>query len=1320
MTRFIETQVDFVLLVCGFGLGTLAAICLTLRKGESSRLPWFWLALFGITAAAAEWLDLVALSFDGPFRIARICATILSFICLLEFGRAGAIAASGKGFGRWVLILLMVAASTGALMGWQGIDVASRYTLGLIGGLWAAFALYLESANWGGVRIRHTLASAGTAIGLYGLTAPIAAAKTPLLLAGAINKDSFLSATGLPIYLFRAVFTAWIVLAMWSYLQSTRLAKADRRTYSIQSRIATWGAATMVALLILGWAATTIAGRNGDNQFRKDLLLRTLTAAAAVYPGRVTSLTGTKPDIGSTQHAQAAHRLWKIHSVNKDCRFVQLMRLQGGKVVLLANSEVGGPMPGSDPGDIYRYASNRLLGVLHTGEPEAEGPITDSWGTWVCGIAPILDPGTNRTLAVLRMGVDEHLWSVNVARSRLTFILMTGLLAALTMAFFSILQNTKEFSYRIAASERRYRSLVDSSPNWVTLLDQVGRCVTVNKPGIALTGWSESELIGKRFRDLWPEETHPVVNDALRLALQGVQSSFEANCSHPDGRLISWDAILKPIVDNDGQVHHTVAILSDITEQKRAQDALRKSEEKYRSIVETTHDWIWEIDKDGMHTYSNPGVQEILGYSPEEIIGLGSFEFMHEEDRLIVKEKIEQLTADGHGWTNWVIRWLHKDGSYRYLESNGTPILDSNGELIGFRGTDRDISKRKQAEESLEKERLLLDLLLNNSTDNIYFKDTESRFIRINQSMADWFGLDDPEQAIGKTDFDFFTEEHAREAYSDEQRMMLTGIPVIGKEEKEVWPDGRVTWVSSSKVPILDKNGNIIGTFGISRNITEHKRAEQELQQRQREVSTLLDSLPGYAFSKDINGVYVTANQIFCEAVGCPQSEIAGKTDFDIFPRDLAEKYRRDDARMLELGEALQIGDEETIDGDERIIVRTRKVPLMGEDGRPVGLIGLAIDITDQRNAEQALRESEERFRTLADTSSSGIVTIRDEAVLYANSAAETITGFTRAELLKLEFWEIMHPDYRELVKAHGLIAQKGKSTPSSYELKIVMKSGDEKWILASAARMMLEGSPATVVTFLDITDRKRAEEQLLQLNEELEDRVTQRTAQLEAANKELEAFSYSVSHDLRAPLRSIDGFSHAILEDYAGKLDAQGKDYLQRVRAATLRMADLIDDLLDLSRVTRTEMHMEKVSLSEMASSIAAELQRNDPERRVDFGIASKLAVKGDPHLLRVMLQNLMENAWKFTGKHERAKIELGAMKLDGKTCYFVRDDGAGFDMAYASKLFAPFQRLHTLSEFPGTGIGLATVQRIIRRHGGEVWAEGEIEKGATFYFTM
>ncbi|NDY41506.1 PAS domain S-box protein [Dissulfurirhabdus thermomarina] len=388
----------------------------------------------------------------------------------------------------------------------------------------------------------------------------------------------------------------------------------------------------------------------------------------------------------------------------------------------------------------------------------------------------------------------------------------------------------------------------------------------------------------------------------------------------------------------------------------------------------------------------------------------------------------------------------------------------------------------------------------------------------------------------------------------------------------------------------------------------------------------------------------------------------------------------------------------------------------------------------ERNRAEQALRESEARYRTMVEQSLQGLIVVQDLRIVFVNPAYARIAGYSVEELLSLTAEEavaLIHPEDRDEVLRRVRARLSGEDVPPKYEFRGIRRDGTVRWVEVSSSRIEFNGRPAIQAAFVDITERKRAEEELRRLAGELERRVAERTAELEAANRELEAFTYSVSHDLRAPLRSMDGFSRILEEDYAEALPAEARRHLARIRDGARRMGRLIDDLLELSRLSRGPVPKARtVDMGALARRVWEELGSEREGRRVEFSLGELPPAQGDPDLLRQVLANLLGNALKFSRGRDPAHVAVGfdpspppppgGPLPPGRGAYRVTDDGVGFDMRHAGMLFQAFQRLHRPEDFEGSGLGLAIVHRIVARHGGRVWARSEPGRGAAFYFTL
>lgn len=532
------------------------------------------------------------------------------------------------------------------------------------------------------------------------------------------------------------------------------------------------------------------------------------------------------------------------------------------------------------------------------------------------------------------------------------------------------------------------------------------------------------------------------------------------------------------------------------------------------------------------------------------------------------------------------------------------------------------------------------------------------------------------------------------------------------------------TMQASLEHRVLERTADLArANDGLKQEIAERQRAEEALRESEEKFRSIVESSPAamhfYRLESDSRLLLTGTNPAAGRIIGRDHRNLVGETIEEVFPNlrdtEILEIHRK--VARGELGpQAFEMPYK-----DERVFgfydVRVFRTG-------PGIIASILVDITERKQAEQELRAYSHRLALATEAAVMGVWEwdVISNAVTWDDRMFE-MYGLLMTEPMTYPRWaEMIHAEDVTQVERQMRRAVTEKKA-GYFNFRIIRASdGTVRHIQAAASVITDEKGQVTNVVGVnfDITGRKLAEEEIRKLNTELEQRVADRTIQLAVANQELESFAYSVSHDLTAPLRGIDGWSLALLEDYSGRLDERARQYLSRIRAETQRMGQLIDDLLKLSRVTRAEMRPNPVDLTGLAESIVLRLQEDLPHRQLEFVIQQGLTGQGDERLLRIALTNLLGNAVKFTSKRPAARIEFGLTYVKDRPAYFVRDNGAGFDMAFAKKLFGAFQRMHKASEFPGTGIGLATVQRIIQRHGGRIWAEAQVNQGTTFYFTL
>jgi PAS domain S-box-containing protein len=1049
-------------------------------------------------------------------------------------------------------------------------------------------------------------------------------------------------------------------------------------------------------------------------------------------------------------------------------------------------------------------------------------------------------------------------------------------------------------------SEQKYRFITEKMTDTVWLMDMEFKPTFISPSVTRTLGYTLEELQALSLDELLTPESFEFAMKTVatelppeRLAPRPYERSVtvELEFRRKDGSPLWSESTITLLRDSEGRPTGLMGVGRDITERKRAEEALQESEATLRSVFRAAPIGIGLVI-DRVFQWTNETLHQMLGYTAEELEGQSARMVYpsQEEYERVGREKYADIAERGTGSIE--THFQRKDGEIIDVLLSSTP-LDPSDLSKGVTFTALDITERKRAEAQLERnlretrvryeisqalagaetEDEVLDVLIQHAGLYPQAHATVFTFDRTGDELAVILRHDNPFESGVATLVPIGA--HIPASYYPVLDLLSAVQPFVSDDvfaDERVDPTSRKTTrqsgaASLAMFPLTVGNewmGFILAMAKSTGYFDEEKqhlyqtlaeqgavalraaRLRETIRESQQRLSLLVQQSPLAVIEWNTDFQVVSWNPAAERIFGYTREEALGRHAAGFIApaaaRPLVDQFWQD--LSVQQGGTHSINDNLTKDG-RLITCEWFNSLLVGADSKAVGIASLVEDITQRKQAEEALRESEEKFRTFTESAPVAIMIYQDYHCVYANPEAEQITGYTHQELEQVRFFDFIHPDYKDMLVEAGKALERGESPPHKADFKIIAKNGDEKWLdgrlemidyagkraalisamditerkqveealheseeryrrLAEAAHDMIfiinrEGNVDYVNSFAtqqfgrlpeeifgrshaelflsddaerqqlslrqvfkagqplyvenltqfpnqrmwlgtwlvpikdeagqvksvlgvsrDITERKQAEEEIQRLNAELEQRVVERTAQLEAANKELEAFSYSVSHDLRAPLRAVDGFSRILLEDYLPQLPPEVTRHLRIIFESTQQMGRLIDGLLAFSRLSRQPLDKQPISSTDLARQALDSLSSEQQGQPVEISMGELPPCQGDPTLLRQVWVNLISNALKFTRGREGARIEIGCVERDGEQVYFVKDNGVGFDMRYADKLFGVFQRLHQAEEYEGTGVGLATVQRIIHRHGGRIWAEAELDKGATFYFTI
>ena len=867
-------------------------------------------------------------------------------------------------------------------------------------------------------------------------------------------------------------------------------------------------------------------------------------------------------------------------------------------------------------------------------------------------------------------------------------------------------QRTAEL-HKVQASlheeKERLRLIIDTALDGVITMNESGFVTGWNRQAERIFGWEASEIVGQRLsQTIIPPRYRAMHEHGLkRFSETGegpvLNRRIEITALCRNGSEIPVEIAITPM--KIGREHSFGAFVRDITERKHAEEALLAAEAKFRRLVEQSLVGIYVI-QDGRFVYVNPKMTEIFDFTAEELTSTPVLDLIVAEDRAVASENIRRRLEGTVESIHYALRMIRRDGKVIDVEVHGGRA-GYNGQPAVL-GTLLDVTERKRAEEALRQAEQKYRSIFDNASEGIFQTTRDGTFLSANPAMARIFGYASPEELIGeRTDI-------ARQGYVDPARreefkrsLEANGL-VSGFEYEAYRKDGSKIWISENVRAVNDRNGQLLYYEGTLQDITARKQTEEKMAW----LASFPERSPNPILEIDaVSGQIHYINPFAARAF--PQLKTGG------FNHPLLEGLQ-ETSRTLTEGKANFVRREVVV--SERCYAQT--LNYIPETRR---LRVYSIDITDRKRAEAELEQQRKELELIFDTVPA-LIFFKDRQHRHGriNQALCRFLGRPKDAIEGRTDIEMGVPHHERYYRDDDEVISSGR--PKLGIIEPVETARGTRWLQTDKLPYRDENGQITgLIGFaVDITERKRAEEEVRQLNVELERRVNDRTAELKEVVEELEAFSYSVSHDLRAPLRAMSGYARILSRQLGAQIPAEERELLDRIHDNAARMGELIDGLLTFSRLSRQPLTRRPIEPEKLVRRIFDELQQEIGGRPIKIEVGALPACQADMMLLHQVFFNLLSNALKYTRDRNPAVIKVGAQRRENQCVYFVQDNGAGFDMQYAERLFRVFQRLHTADQFEGTGVGLAIVHRIVHRHGGRIWAEAQVDHGATFYFTL